>query len=244
MLVVLTLAIEVPYRYARAWLPGETVDADSWNVVQAGLVTIAAFVLSLSFAQASSRFDARRELVVKEANAIGTTWLRADQLPPADAKRFRQILTEYTAKRLESDETPEDALNFQELVRQAGLDQDHLWAIVSPKLHDHPVLGLSLLMQTLNDTIDVSGEQVQSLIDHVPTSILSLMLLLLTLAMLCTGIRYARDRSRPILLSSIFVVACVVVVSMVVDYDRPQTGFVQVDLRPMRVQLQAMQAAQ
>ena len=84
------------------------MDKDSWNTVQAGLITLAAFVLSISFSQASTRFDVRRELVVKEANAIGTTWLRADQLPAAQAKRFRQILTDYTAKRLESDETPED----------------------------------------------------------------------------------------------------------------------------------------
>ena len=55
-------------------------------------------------------------------------------------------------------------------------------------------------MQTLNDTIDVSGEQVQALIEHVPTAIITLMLLLLTLAMLSTGIRFARDRSRPVVL--------------------------------------------
>jgi hypothetical protein len=243
LVVVLTLAIEFPFRFARAWLPDEVVDKDSWNTVQAGLITLAAFVLSLSFSQASARFDVRRELVVKEANAIGTTWLRADQLPSAQAKRFRQILTDYTAKRLESDETPEDQPAFYEIIRQANLDQDRLWAIVSPALREHPYLGLSLLMQTLNDTIDVSGEQVQALIEHVPTAILTLMLLLLTLAMLSTGIRFARDRSRPVFLSTLFVFACVVVVSMVVDYDRPQSGFVKVDLRPMQVQLASMREA-
>jgi hypothetical protein len=47
--------------------------------VQAGLFTLAAFVLRLSFSQASARFDARRGFVMKEANAIGTTFLRANQ---------------------------------------------------------------------------------------------------------------------------------------------------------------------
>ena len=218
-------------------------ESTAFGVVQTTAFTLLSLLLAFSFSLALSRYDARRELVTKEANAIGTTWLRADQLPSAQAKRFRQILTDYTAKRLESDETPEDQPAFYEIIRQANLDQDRLWAIVSPALREHPYLGLSLLMQTLNDTIDVSGEQIQALIEHVPTAILTLMLLLLTLAMLSTGIRFARDRSRPVFLSTLFVFACVVVVSMVVDYDRPQSGFVKVDLRPMQVQLASMREA-
>src|SRR5271166_3192968 len=83
MLVVLSLAIELPYRFADL-LSRRKPEADSINTLQAGLLTLSAFVLSLSFSQASARFDARRAIVVKEANAIGTTWLRADQLGPAE----------------------------------------------------------------------------------------------------------------------------------------------------------------
>jgi hypothetical protein len=73
-------------------MTGDLVKDDAWNTVQAGLLTLAAFVVGLCFAQASARFDARRELVVKEGNAIGTTWLRADQLAPAQAQ---QLLTDF-----------------------------------------------------------------------------------------------------------------------------------------------------
>jgi len=78
MFVVLVLAIEIPYRWLR--LPALAKNMDAFNALQAGLLTLASFVLGLSFSQASSRFDGRRGLVIKEANAIGTTWLRADQL--------------------------------------------------------------------------------------------------------------------------------------------------------------------
>ena len=57
-------------------------------------------MLGLTYAQAQGRYDARRALVVKEANAIGTTWLRADQLAPHDTLTFRRLLTEYTRERL------------------------------------------------------------------------------------------------------------------------------------------------
>jgi acyl-coenzyme A thioesterase PaaI-like protein len=37
------------------------------------------------------------------------------------------------------------------------------------------------------------------------------------------------------------VVACVITITMVVDYDRPQSGFVTVDLSPLMRQAQEMQ---
>lgn len=99
MFVVLCAAIEVPYRWRGRFLK-EKIATDPFNVVQAGLLTLASFVLGLSFAQASDRFDSRRALVVKEANAIGTTWLRAGQLEPPQKVLFRRTLTDYTASRL------------------------------------------------------------------------------------------------------------------------------------------------
>lgn len=85
MLTVLVLSIEIPYRFGDV-LVRSSVNTDAWNAVQAGILTLVAFVLGLSFSQASARFDARRGLVVKEANAIGTTWLRADR-----SRRLRRV---------------------------------------------------------------------------------------------------------------------------------------------------------
>jgi hypothetical protein len=52
MLLVLGLSIEVPYRFGRS-LARYMPKADPFNAVQAGLLTLAAFVLALSFNQAS-----------------------------------------------------------------------------------------------------------------------------------------------------------------------------------------------
>jgi hypothetical protein len=242
MLVALGLSIELPYRFARSLVSRNLVKDDAWNTVHAGLLTLAAFIVGLSFAQASSRFDARRALVVKEANAIGTTWLRADKLQVTQAKRFRQLLSDYTAARVKAYETPGDPALYRQTIERSAQDQAVLWSIASSALRAQQTnLGLSLLMQTLNDTIDVSAEQVQALTTHVPTSTVVLMLALVTLGTFATGVRFARDESRPAVLSAIFVVASVIVISMVVDYDRPQTGLVTVNLNPLKSQLQSMQ---
>jgi len=240
MLVVMLLAIEVPYRWLRSPLLAKNLDA--FTALQAGLLTLASFVLGLSFSQASSRFDGRRSLVMKEANAIGTTWLRADQLSGPETSEFRRILTDYTAIRLKAYETPGDPALHKEAIERSDHYQSRLWAITSGALHRNPQnLGVSLLMQALNDTIDVSAEQLQALSTHVPTTVIELTLLLVTIGALSLGLRFALDRARPVALSAAYVVANVVVISMMIDYDRPQTGFVKVNLTPIRVQLQSMQ---
>jgi hypothetical protein len=55
------------------------------------------------------------------------------------------------------------------------------------------------------------------------------------------GIRCALDRSRPILLSAIYVVAYAVIIGMAIDYDRPQTGVKNVDFSPLSQELDLMQ---
>ncbi len=241
MLFVLGLSIEVPYRFGPL-LARYKPKTDPFNAVQTGILTLSAFVLALSFNQASARFDTRRALVVKEANVIGTTWLRADQLQSAESKRFRQILTDYAAARLRVYEAPGSPALYRESIDRSNQDLVELWAIASSALHAQQAsLGLSLLMQSTNEMINVSLEQYQALTGHVPTAIIVLTLVLVILATLSLGLRFAIDESRPAVLSAIYVVAYVLVISMMVDYDRPNTGFVRVSTTPLKLQLQSMQ---
>jgi hypothetical protein len=243
LLIVLGLALEIPYRFLRPAAKNAGGD-EAFNAVQTGIVTLSAFVLGLSFAQASGRFEARRVLVVKEANSIGTTWLRADQLPAPLEKQFRKILTEYTAERIEAYETPGDLAYYEQALRRSLAAQDAMWGIVSPQLRAHPDdEGKSLLMQTLNETIDVSGEQLQAHLGHVPVAMVLLTIGLVVLAVFATGLRLARVGSRPVMMSVACIFAYVIVLNMSVDYDRPQTGLVRNNLAPLKLQLKTMQGA-
>ncbi len=240
MLVVLVISIELPYRLRHVLLR-TTVNIDPINVLQAGLLTLSAFVLSLAFSQASARFDARRNVVVREANAIGTTWLRAKALVP-QAKLFRQILTDDTADRLAFYEGRLTSVTYGQMIERASLDQGKLWNLAFPALQAHPTNApLILLTQSLDKTIDVIAEQRQSLASHVPTAIVVLTLALVTLAALSLGIRFAIAGSRPIALSALYVAAYVIVIGMMIDYDRPNSGFVTVSLTPLTTQLASMQ---
>jgi MFS superfamily sulfate permease-like transporter len=92
--------------------------------------------------------------------------------------------------------------------------------------------------------IDIIAQGRQSLASHVPTAIITLTLSLVALAALSLGIRFVLGGSRPVIMSAIYVIAYVIVISMMIDYDRPGTGFVTVSLVPITDQLQSMQRSQ
>ena len=51
--------------------------------IQGAILGLLALLLGFAFAMSVARYDARRGLVLQEANAIGTTYLRASFLPEA-----------------------------------------------------------------------------------------------------------------------------------------------------------------
>ena len=166
MLVVLALAIELPYR-SRAYIPRDKLNPDSVNAVQTALLTLSAFVLGLSFSQASARFDARRAIVVSAANAIGTTRLRADQLDSGAARRFRHLLADDTAAGLAVYQGPYDRSLTAKMNGRVDRDEEELWSIVSSALRARErSVGLSLLTQSLNTMIDVIAQERQALKSH------------------------------------------------------------------------------
>jgi hypothetical protein len=235
-IVILGLLIELPYRFMQEPSAVSTKTSDAWNGVQAGLLTLSAFVIGFSFNQAAARFELRRGLVNSETNAIGSTWLRANQLPATEDKRFRHLLTDYTAERLKVYETPGD-LESEVAIERSNQDEVGLWSIASTA----PVAARPQLMAAVNTMIDASATQLHALRSHVPVMMFLLTFALVGLGTVTIGIRCALDRSRPVLLSAIYVVAYAVIIGMAIDYDRPQTGVMNVDFSPLSQELQTMQ---
>lgn len=188
--------------------------------------------LTRSFSQAQSRMDSRRNLVTREANAIRATWLRAGHLDAAALQPFQHILIDYTTTWLQGYEILQATPSHRQATYQGTLsrvrnDEQRMWAIALRAENAQPGnLGLSLLTQQLTTLFDASAEQAQALTGHIPTSVILVMISLVTLGALSLGFRYALVKNRPLLLSAIYIVANVAVISMVVDYDRPGTGLI------------------
>src|SRR4051812_25092055 len=94
-------ALEAGYRCGRwrhARMPDEQVQ--QVGAIVASILGLLALVLGFTFSFAASRFDARRQAVLEEANAIGTTYLRTRLLPPEIGDKSAKALQEYVDVRL------------------------------------------------------------------------------------------------------------------------------------------------
>src|SRR5262245_41699739 len=80
----------------------------SLGPLEGSLLALFGLLLAFTFSMAGNRFELRRELVIKEANAIGTAVLRADLYQEAERKSFRDDFQRYLATRIEYYEAEAD----------------------------------------------------------------------------------------------------------------------------------------
>src|SRR4051812_20653426 len=76
--------------------------ASGVGAVEASIFTLLGLLVAFTFQGAAARFDARRTLVVEEANNIGTAWLRIDLLPAEQQPAMRGLFRQYVDSRLET----------------------------------------------------------------------------------------------------------------------------------------------
>ena len=91
--IVTMACYEVGFRLGRWWqerTPGE--QEGPTGMLVGSILALLAFLLAVTMGMAADRFDARRALVLAEANAIGTAYLRAGYLPEPASSQARELL--------------------------------------------------------------------------------------------------------------------------------------------------------
>src|SRR4026209_1001043 len=120
------LCYEVGFRFGRWWQDREPGEQEGPTSLRVGaILALLAFLLAVTMGMASDRFDARRAIVLDEANAIGTTYLRAGYLPEPASSQTHELPREYGPLRIRT--SASDDLQGDIQKSQAILDQ--LWTI-------------------------------------------------------------------------------------------------------------------
>jgi hypothetical protein len=91
-------------------------------------LTFVAVLFALGLAMGVDRYEGRRQAVVVEANAIGTTYLRAQFLPEPQRSRSLRLLRGYTDARLVLSAADIETAPFDAAVSKSRDIQRSLWA--------------------------------------------------------------------------------------------------------------------
>jgi hypothetical protein len=225
--LIFLLAIEVGYRLGKLWQRRTHAEKKGpLDVITGGTLALLVFLLAFVTSMAVSRFDVRRGLVVDEANAIGTTYLRAGYLDEPYRTDSRNLSREYVDSRL-------DGLNPAKLAGAlARSEQIHneLWSQAEAVARNSPQSPVvAIYIQSLNEVIDLHTKRVTAgLHSRVPEGVWFDVYDLAILAMVLVGMRssYGERRNWLGLLALVLVVSAVLL--PIVDLDRPQEGLLRV----------------
>ena len=76
------------------------------GAVEGGILALLGLLLGFTMSMAVARFEVRKQLVLEEANAIGTSYLRTRLLPAPESTEIAGLLREYVALRLQLRQRP------------------------------------------------------------------------------------------------------------------------------------------
>jgi hypothetical protein len=187
-------------------------------------------LLGFTLAMALPRFDSRKQLVLEEANAIGTTGLRAELLPQPQRIQARALLLQYVAARQAYSRA---SLGQQELttaIDRTKSTQTSLWQIAQESARQNPTAIIGLFVSSLNEMIDLSEKRLTALENRIPPTIWLMLLLIAFLT--CFTFGYWQRR-RFWLVAVVIPLMIAIVMGLIADLDSPRSGFLRVDLRSL-----------
>ena len=202
--------------------------------LEAAVLGLLALIIGFTFAMALTRFEARRDAVVNEANAIGTTALRARLLPEPQRAETLKLLREYVQIRLDIVKSELSLAEHPTVIDRSNALQELLWQqakAVAAK--DNAVVPTGLFIQTLNEMIDSQGRRLAALRNRIPNSVQLSLFAIAAVASAFAGYASGLETRRtrlPVYLLGLGVCAVLV---LILDLDRPTAGFIKVSQQPM-----------
>jgi hypothetical protein len=210
--------------------------------LEAAALGLLALMIGFTFSMALNRFEARRDALVSEANAIGTAALRARLLPTPHGEESLKLFRDYVRIRISfavREPTSEESVAA---LRRSKEIQEALWRQAqAASAKDNGMVPTGLYIQALNETFDNQQKRLTILRNRVPNIVFVGLYFLAVAALWLAGYASAIDRRRwrlPTYLAGALVAG---VILLIQDLDRPSGGFITVSQEPMTDTAQALE---
>jgi hypothetical protein len=200
-----------------------------YPTVESSVFALMGLLIAFTFYGAGSRFDARRNLMVREANAIGTTYLRLDLLPPETQPELRQDFRTYVRSRLDVYRKIADFKALNAALDQSVALQRSVWNKTVDAAKGISPAKKSLVLTTLNQMIDITTEQTVALVTHPPPAVIAMLVLMVIASSALVGYTMSTSALRDWVSTFIFALTVSIALYVILDYEFPRAGFVRID---------------
>ena len=191
-------------------------------------------MLGFTMAMALTRFDLRKQLVLKEAQAIGSAHLLTQLLPAEESTEIGSLLRSYASVRVR----PEDRHHIYEQIAAARQEsarlQDAFWArAVAYGRKDPSPVRAGMLLQSLKEVIELDGARWTAFQDQVPTGVIYVIAVVGLLAVMMVGYTFGLSGVRQPFSVCMLSLAITMFLGIIVDLDRPREGLIRVSQQPL-----------
>jgi len=223
--------LEIGRRIGAARTKAEGEGARAGTVaVESAVFALMGLLIAFTFSGAGARFDSRRQLIVEEANAIGTSWLRLDLLPAEAQPALREKFRSYLDSRLETyRRLPDLAAAKEELARTAKL-QAEIWTQAVASCREQGTQPATmLLLPALNQMIDIATTRTMAAQMHPPRVIFAMLFALALASALLAGYGMAGAEARNWTHMVGFAALIAASAYVILDLEYPRRGWIRID---------------
>ncbi len=198
------------------------LEGPGFPAIEGAVFGLFGLLLAFTFSGAVARWDAHRNLIVEEANDIGTAYLRLDLLPADAQPELRDLFRQYTTIRAHRfdflPDTPQTIAAAEESDRLQGeIWRRSLAAATAPGANPD---AAKLLLPALNAMIDITSTRSNAFEMHPPPVVYFLLMILSCACALLAGYGMTGQRSLVHLVGFAFIVAFTIYATLEIEYPR------------------------
>ena len=225
LFIGLIVCLEVGYRLGAKRVKTIPNAFDGFGAIEGAVFGIFGLLLSLSFFGAASRLDARRQLIVNEANAISSAYMRVDLLPNAAQPEVRRLFREYLDERIRISQSSDEAQALSQMSKAVKLQQAIWSRAISATKEGAP--GTPLLLPALNQMTEIASAKAIAVQTHLPALVFYFLVVAALFSGLVAGFGMARGQRNWLL---VLAYASIVTLTMYVmlDMEYPRSGLVRI----------------
>lgn len=200
------------------------------GAVEGALFGLLGLLLAFSFGGATARFNLRRALIVDEANAMGTSWLRLDLAPPEEQAALRELFRGYVDSRLAVySRLPNLDAALAQLARATEL-QGALWTkSVAVARQPGGEAVQRALLPSLNELFDIANSRTRAAYTHTSPVITGFLVVVILLSAVLAGHGMSAAKRRRLSHRLVFATVTAATMYLIFDLEYPRFGLIRVD---------------
>ena len=202
---------------------------DGTSAAEAAVVALLGLLLAFTFSGAGDRFDARRNLIADETNAIGTAWLRTDLLPADRQPEVRDLFRKYVDARIAIVRAVPDMDEVAAASARADALQRQIWSASVAGAHETGnTPAFTLLLPALNEMIDITTTRMAAARMHPPFAVYVMLGVLALVAAVFAGYGMAGRQVVGWIHRYGFAAVITIAVYLIINFEFPRLGLIRV----------------